>query len=126
RLRGAELFSLSRGSSELKFRFVGDTERWVSEAVLAGQYEDVQGNQYVFGTNGEASFPGDRRFRYTLATHHVLNPYDYIYSANLKATWAVEISRKNLLIFEVECDHDEIVTATPKWSLVRLTAPSCK
>jgi len=126
RLRGAESFSLLRGSNELKFRFVGDTEHWVSETVLAGQYEDAEGKQYVFGANGEASFPGNRRFRYTLATDHVLNAYDYIYSTDLKTTWAAAISQKKLLIYEVGGDHEEIVGATPKWSLERLTAPSCK
>ena len=126
RVRGAESFSLLKGNMELAFRFVGDAGRWVTEAVLTGRYKDAQGKPYIFGPGGEASFPGNRRFKYALGMDHVLNPFDYIYSADLEKTWAVAISRTKLLIYEVHGDHDEIVAAKPKWSLERLTPPSCK
>lgn len=96
-VRGPESFSLLKGNMELAFRFVGDAERWVTQAVLTGRYKDAQGRLYVFGPGGEASFPGNRKFKYALGMDHVLNPYDYIYSADLKKTWAVAVSPKKPL-----------------------------
>jgi hypothetical protein len=125
-VKNPESFSLRQGNSELRFRLVTDAERWVSDAVLAGRYRDQSGAEYEFKSGGQALFPGGKRFQYTLALDHVLNPYDYIYSKDLNKSWAVNISRENLSIRDIGGDHEEIVSATPRWTLSRLTPPPCR
>ena len=127
RIRGLEAFSLVRDHAELTFRFVGQAERWVSDAVIAGTYQDEKGRQYVFGPEGQALFPGNRRFEYTLGMDHVLTDYDYIYSKDLKTPWATSISPKGISISEVHGDFpNEVVSPIPTWRLTRLTPLACK
>ncbi len=110
----------------MPFRFVGDAERWVSDSVIAGNFQDAMGKRYVFEASGGAAFPDVGRFDYTLAIDHVLTHYDYIYSKKLNLTWMARISSKSLLLYETAGDVGEIVSPAPKWRLKRLTPPACK
>jgi hypothetical protein len=123
---GTESFTLMKGSSELSFRFVAAGERWVSDSVIAGTYRDAMGRRYLFESGGQAVFPGDRQFDYTLAMDHVLSGYDYIYSKKLGLTWMAKIDLKGLVLYETSGDVGETVSLTPKWQLTRLTAVACK
>lgn len=127
RVHGKDAFSLLDGERELQFRFVGKAERWVSDALIAGTYQDDKGGKYVFGANGQASFPGGRHFDYMLAMDHVLTNYDYLYSKDLNASLAVEINRKELSLREISGDFsEETISPTPKWRLARMTPFACK
>ena len=123
---GAASFSLMKGSSELSFRFVGDAERWVSDSVIAGTYQDATGKKYMFDTNGQAALPDGRRFDYMLATDHVLTRYDYIYSKRLGVTWMAKVGPMALALYETAGDIGETVSPRPKWQLMRLTPPACQ
>jgi hypothetical protein len=125
-VRDPERFTLLRGNTELRFRFVGQAERWVSNAIVAGTYQDASGAQYVLGTNGQATFPAAKPFGFTLAMDHVLNSYDYIYSTDLKKSRAASITRQSLLLNDISGNADETVSPTPRWALTRLTQPGCK
>ncbi len=119
-------FSLSRGDRRFRFRFVDDAERWLSDALVAGTYRDAKGAPYVFDRNGHAKFPGARSFSYTLGIDHVLTNYDYLYSADLKKSWAASITRQGISLSEVSGEVDEIIAPTPRWVLTRLTPLVCE
>jgi hypothetical protein len=58
------------------YRYVGDAQRFVTRAVLAGAYVDRQGQAYRFTVDGHAHFPG-YDFRYALMLEQVNDPYDF-------------------------------------------------
>jgi hypothetical protein len=68
----------------------------VSDAIIAGTYRDSMGKQYLFETNGQATFPARRQFDYTLALDHVLTGYDYIYSKKLGSAWMMKTTQRSL------------------------------
>jgi hypothetical protein len=51
------------------YRHVGDARRYVTRAVLAGEYRDRQGQLYRFSADGRAHFP-DFDFHYALVLEH--------------------------------------------------------
>lgn len=123
---GPEEFSLDRDTTELRFRYVGKVDEWVSNAVLAGDYRDASGGEYRFRTDGFAEFPHEKPFPYFLATDHVLNNYDYIASAEPPMIRAVSITARGVSIFDVGGDHEDVVSETPHWVLTRVSAVNCR
>lgn len=120
-----EAFSLRKGAGSFRFRFVENAERWVSNAVLAGSYRDASGAEYVLDRSGKAIFPGQKPFSYTLALDHVLTDHDYVYSSDLKESWAAFITAQQLVLHDESGDVGEIVSPTPRWILTRVSAPVC-
>jgi hypothetical protein len=61
--------------AERCYRYVGDAGRFVTRAVLVGNYVDRQGQPYAFSAGGQAHFPGFD-FRYALVLDQHDTPYD--------------------------------------------------
>lgn len=125
-VHNSEAFSLVRGNFCLRFRFVGQSERWVTNAVIAGTYRDASGDEYVFSRDGQARFPRRKPFDYTLGMDHVLTPYDYIYSRGPEKSWAATITPQGISMHDVSGDNDEVVSPTARWMLTRIATPACK
>lgn len=49
--------------------YVRDTEDWLARALIAGKYQDGQGDRFEFGTNGHFQWP-DRSGKYSLANEN--------------------------------------------------------
>jgi hypothetical protein len=117
-------FHLKVGQQVLRFRYVGDAERWVSTAVLAGTYRDADGRSFVFGEDGIAEFPEGPRFKYSLGIDHILNSYDYIDNEGTNQSWAVDLSATKLELRNVNDDQQPVETS--RWVLQRVTPPRCQ
>ena len=125
--QGPEAFSLEKEHSTFRFWFVGNAERWVSNAVIAGSYRDASGRMYVLDRSGKAFFPGQKVFSYSLSLDHVLTNHDYIYSSDLEKSWAAVITPQSLFLHDESGDVGEIVSPTPHWILSRVSSsPACK
>ncbi len=110
------------GASGLKsfvYVFVGNLDRYVAQEALAGAYVDDEGRSYVFGNDGWASFP-ERKFEYTVASDHVLNPYDYFYEKPGGRVFVFERHGSQLQIFRTRGEIDEVVGKRPSYSLREL------
>jgi hypothetical protein len=126
---GVDGFHLSDGKSTIHFRFVGDWQLWANRAVVAGIYQDEKGSKYRFGTDGVAHFPDNRSFDYKVGLDMILSNYDYIYSNQLKSTWAVKMTSGGLSLYDVDVDQNEpygLVAKNPRWRLKQLTPVSCR
>jgi hypothetical protein len=121
----AEAFSLRKGANTFRFRLVENAERWVSNAAIAGSYRDESGAKYVLDRSGKAIFPGQEPFSYTLGLDHVLTDHDYVFSSDLKKSWAAIITAQRLVLHDESGDKGEIVTPTPRWMLTRVSVPAC-
>lgn len=124
-IRDTGCFNLRKGATMFRFRFVENAERWVSTAVIAGSYRDGRGVAYVFDHSGKAHFPGREAFSYTLGLDHVLTDHDYIYSSDLKTSWAAYVSQRRLSLHDESGDDIPIVSPTPHWILTRTSPPNC-
>lgn len=116
-------FVLSRSVSSMRFQNVGSWQKWSNSAVIAGTYEDSQGRRYIFRPDGQAEFPGNQTFDYSVGLDMILTGYDYIYSDKLNKTWAIRATTDRLEIFEIEPsadDPDGVVSPVPRWKLKRL------
>lgn len=109
----AEAFSLHKRGRTFGFRFVGNAERWVSNAVIGGSYHDASGAEYVLDHSGKALFPGQKAFSYTLSLDHVLTNHDYVYSSDLNKSWAAFITAQRLALHDESGDIGEVVTRSP-------------
>jgi hypothetical protein len=126
---GKDSFQLSDGKSTVHFRYVGDWQLWADRSVIAGSYKDAKGSKYVFGNDGVAHFPGNRSFDYKIGLDEVLTDYDYIYSDQLKSTWAVRLTPRGIALYDVDENQNELdglVATNPKWRLTQLTPISCQ
>ena len=79
--------------------FVGDAEHYVAKEVLSGRYTDQDGRPYVFGADGWATFPDNRRFSYLIGIDHVLNNYDYFEDKTANKTFGFKKRGKSLEVF---------------------------
>jgi len=117
-------FALSNGSSSMRFRFVGDWQKWANAAVIAGEYEDEKRQRYVFQPDGQAHFPGNQTFNYNVGLDMILSSYDYIYSDKLKKTWAIKVNADSITLFDVDLSGDDpegVVSKAPRWTLEKLS-----
>ena len=97
-IKGHTEFVLTKGKTDVRFRYVGDWQRWANRAVIAGTYEDKHGS------------------------------YDYIYSDKLKSTWAVVAVPNGIALYDVDLSRNEpegAVAAKPRWELKRLSSQPC-
>lgn len=101
--------------------FVGDAGRYVATIVLAGEYTDVQGQLYVFGTDGWAIFP-DRKFEYQVGLDHILNQYDYFDDRTSNKVYAFKRRDRVLEIFGTSGDINQFVDERPILSLKQKTS----
>jgi hypothetical protein len=122
---GPERFRLQDGSVTWDFRWVGEAERWVSNAVLGGTYRDDANREYVFGSDGIAKFP-DQQFDYTLLLDHTVTGYDELYSKVPERHWKVVASADGLELYPASGDTGEKVASQPQWKLKRVMPPGCK
>jgi hypothetical protein len=118
-------FILSNNKSSMKFRYVGDWQKWANKTVIAGTYQDAKGQLYTFHPNGQAQFPGNQAFDYSVGLDMILTNYDYIYSKKMKKTWAFIIDSNKIKLFDVDLDKNEpngLVSSKPRWVLKKLTS----
>lgn len=119
------LFVLSNDKNSLRFRYVGDWQKWSSQIVFAGTYHDEKGRRYTFEPNGNAEFPSNLVFDYNAGLDMILTSYDYVYSNKLKRTWAFRFRSDTLEIFDVDLDKNEpegLVAPKPRWKLIKLAS----
>jgi hypothetical protein len=117
-------FDLSNSTASMRFRYVGDMQKWANEAMIAGVYEDEKGQKYIFTPDGQAQFPGNLTFDYSAGLDMIFSSYDYIYSVKLKKTWAVKTDSHGLNLFDVDMSGDNpegVVSSTPRWTLKKLS-----
>ena len=78
RIAGKDVLCLASATAAQPhcYEYVGDATRYVTHAVLAGNYRDRQGQQYRFSADGHAHFPGFD-FRYALMMEQANDPYDF-------------------------------------------------
>lgn len=118
-------FILSNNKISMKFRYVGDWQKWVNEATIAGTYQDAKGQLYIFQPDGQAKFPDDRTFDYSVGADMILSDYDYLGSDKLKSTWAFTTNSTGIKLFDVDMDKNEpdgLVSSKPRWVLKKLAS----
>jgi hypothetical protein len=119
----SDRFILSNNECSMRFRRVGDWQRWANQAVIAGTYKDAKGQAYVFRPDGTAQFPGNREFDYNVGLDMILTNYDYIYSETSKRTWAIATMSGGVTLFHVDLSGNElegVVSSSPQWKLERV------
>lgn len=58
------------------YKYVANSERYVANKILVGEYIDNKGLKYIFNRNGIANFP-DRKFEYEIGLDHIFVHCDY-------------------------------------------------
>jgi hypothetical protein len=118
-------FVLSNNTISMRFRYVGDWQKWVDEATIAGTYQDAKGQLYIFQPDGQAEFPGEKTFDYSVGADMILTDYDYIYSDKLKNSWAFTTDSSGIKLFDVDENKNEpdgLVSSKPRWVLKKLAS----
>ena len=122
----SERFVVSSGKSTIEFRYVGNMDRWSNQMIVAGNYLDDKGQRYEFSSDGQAHFPGNQTFDYSVGLDMILTDYDYIYSSKVDKTWSIKLTKNGIDLYDVaesDGNPEGVVAKKPRWRLKRVAGP---